>query len=270
MEETLANIELSATIRELETKFKEQMAMVDHSDSIQKIMIAEQSFRAELEEVQKQLIEFAANFDNPDSISKEHRKILIESHRKWGKFGWTWIPIETLNFYDDPPVDANDAYERVKLYCFPRYADLLFDDLRKTDINKSDLKSAIFCFQNQQYKACSLLLFGIIDAELIYKMPKSCKAGNRRPSGIGAINALKRNEESKRQLSLLLHGVNLFSCLETFFANGNDFEDEPAIINRNFIAHGMNKREVCQQDCVQLFLALYNLTHFLKLYKSEK
>jgi len=55
----------------------------------------------------------------------------------------------------------------------------------------------------------------------------------------------------------------MFACFEKFFENGNDFRKEPKLINRNFIAHGMNRRDVRKRDCIQLFLALYNLVDFL-------
>ena len=269
MEETLSDVELSATIRKLEEDFKKQMISLDLSYSAQQIVTAE-SILAEIRESTKYFAEAIANLDDPNNISEKDKQELFRSHRKWGELGWTYFLCETLNFYDTPPTDANDAYEKVKIYCSPRGMELLFDDLRKENIRKSDLDSAIFCFQNRQYKACTLLLFGIIESKLICKMPKPHETGKHRPGGGSAVKILKRQNKNENSLFLMLHGANLFSCLETFFANGNDFKNEPLVINRNFVAHGMNKREVRRRDCVQLFLALYNFTRFLKLYKSKE
>ena len=62
----------------------------------------------------------------------------------------------------------------------------------------------------------------------------------------------------------MLYATGLLSCLNTFFADGNDFRHEPDVINRNFIDHGMNRRRVRKKDCIQLFVALYDLIEFLE------
>ncbi len=55
----------------------------------------------------------------------------------------------------------------------------------------------------------------------------------------------------------------LIECLNKFFEDGHDFREEPKVINRNFIDHGMNQRRVRRKDCIQLFLALHNLVELL-------
>ena len=66
----------------------------------------------------------------------------------------------------------------------------------------------------------------------------------------------------ERRLHRIFGG--LFSCIETVFAPAENFKAEPYTFNRNYLAHGMTRRPVRQRDCIQLFLALYNLTVFLK------
>ena len=48
--------------------------------------------------------------------------------------------------------------------------------------------------------------------------------------------------------------------------NGDDFVKEPDVINRNFVGHGMNRRKVRRKDCIQLFLALYNVVDMTEEY----
>lgn len=46
-------------------------------------------------------------------------------------------------------------------------------------------------------------------------------------------------------------------------SGGENFVKEPKTINRNYIDHGMNTRDVRKRDCVQLFLATYNLCEIM-------
>lgn len=53
-------------------------------------------------------------------------------------------------------------------YCKDADMQDLFSEMRKEKkIKKSDLEEAIFCFENKKWKACILILFGLIDAKLI-------------------------------------------------------------------------------------------------------
>ena len=61
---------------------------------------------------------------------------------------------------------------------------------------------------------------------------------------------------------MLLSYTNLFACIAEFFAQGNDFKEQPKLANRNFIDHGMLHKDVRRRDCVQLFLLYYNFIEF--------
>lgn len=198
------------------------------------------------------------------SLSEERKQEILESHLQWGQLGWTWFQDAPIDFYDNPPVDIRDADAKVKHLCSMQGMESIFNQIREQKINHEDLESAIFCFQNKQYKACALMLFGLIDAKLIRKQPKSEK---RRPAGATAIKKIKGQFEEKKAeqaFYTMLCFANLIACLETFFADGNDFKIEPFTINRNFVDHGMNRRRVRKRDCIQLFLALNNLLYCLE------
>lgn len=202
-----------------------------------------------------------ADFQIP-TVTEERKQELIASYKKWGEYGWTLCPGAPFDCFDELPASIEAANAVMTPLCSKREMELLFDELRSQRIKKEDLNAAILCYNNRQYKACALILFAIIDAKLIRKQKRGEK---HRPSGSKAAKRLREQFEggdNEKKLLTMLLCVNLFSCLETLFANADDFRVEPATINRNFVSHGMTRRPVRQRDCIQLFLALYNLMLF--------
>jgi len=88
----------------------------------------------------------------------------------------------------------------------------------------------------------------------------------RRDSGAQAANHIKKRIENEHDINkkffMLLSYTNLFACIAEFFAQGNDFKEQPKIANRNFIDHGMLHKDVRRRDCVQLFFLYYNFIEF--------
>lgn len=214
-----------------------------------------------IQQISASFAETIANISIP-IFSEEEKQRLYESHCQWGKSGWTWFQDAPMSFYDNPPTDMKDANAKVKHLCTMQGMESIFSQLREQKINHEDLESAIFCFRNKQYKACALMLFGLIDAKLIRVQPRNKK----REVGSKAVHLLKTQFEGNKDeqvLYIMLFCSNLFACLETMFAYGNNFKDEPDIVNRNFADHGMNRRRIRKRDCIQLFLVLNNLMYFL-------
>lgn len=217
---------------------------------------------AALQQFSTYLSEAVANIKIP-MLSEDRKQELLENHKQWGQYGWTWLPNAPFNFFNTLPLDYNDANKKVESLCSAKVVEDLFNKLRQQNLNKADLESAIFCYHNRQYKACVLILFGLIDAKLIRRQPIR---ENRRKVGATAVKKLKgqfEEEKDEQAFYRILYFANLITCLETFFADGNNFKDEPLTINRNFVDHGMNRRNVRKRDCIQLFLALHNLLYFL-------
>lgn len=215
-----------------------------------------------IQQISTSFVETIANISIP-IFSEEERQKLLESHCQWGRLGWTWFQDAPMNFYDNPPTDMKDASVKVRHLCTMQGMESIFSQLREQKINHEDLESAIFCFRNKQYKACALMLFGLIDAKLIRVQSKN---KGKRKVGAGAVRQLKTQFEANKNEQVfytMLFCSNLFACLETIFAYGNDFKDEPNTINRNFVDHGMNHSRIRKRDCVQLFLVLNNLMYFL-------
>lgn len=221
-----------------------------------------------VEAIQQVATSFAkaiADFQVP-TITEERKQELIASYQKWGEYGWTLYPDVPFDAFGEFPENLKAANATMMSFCSKYATNRLFEKLREQRIKKEDLEAAILCYDNRQYKACALILFGIIDAKLIRKQKR--KYGEKyRPSGSKAIKRLREqfegNDKEEMLFTMLLF-ANLFTCLETLFANGDDFKIEPATINRNFVSHGMTRRPVRQRDCIQLFLVLYNLMQFFE------
>lgn len=86
--------------------------------------------------------------------------------------------------------------------------------------------------------------------------------GKDKKVGLGAVWwAKKRTKkyEEKKFLYRMLRYVGVFEALTIFFEDTKNFKIESMVLNRNYIDHGMNRKNVRKKDCIQLFLLLYNL-----------
>ena len=212
--------------------------------------------------------QFISQIHTP-TISQERKQEMIDAHKQWGELGWTYFPDAPLGFYNKPPASVETANDTVMRFCSKAGMTRIFNDLRTRNIKKEDLEAAIYCYEHGQYKACSLILFGIIDSKMIRTQKRGEK---RRKIGARAVGLLKgsfEKSQNEEALYIMLDYVNLFACLEAMFADGCDFKSEPSIINRNFVAHGMNRRSVRKRDCIQLFLVLDNLLYFLSYGRKD-
>lgn len=183
--------------------------------------------------------------------------------------GWTFPPSASLSVFDAFPIDRDQANQYMERICTEDEMDDGFSRLHSKIMEKEDMDSAVFCYKNEQYKACALLLFSLIDGILIRKQELEVgdvKKANR-SVGKKAVEKLKAKygiPEDESSVMTLLLDSNLIACLMSFYANGDNFKKEPPTINRNFISHGMMERTVQKYDCIQLFLALLNLLEFVE------
>lgn len=217
--------------------------------------------------VQRSINSYVIGLQIP-SVSEERRQELLASYRAWGEYGWTLNPNESfLKLFKNPPVDKKDADKTALQGC--KDTELLFQDLcEHRRAKKSDLGEAIADFKDRRYKSCALVLFALIDAQLIRFQRKKETKGNRRGVGSRAVKrAIERVgiDEQTDGLFSALYYANLFSCLGKVFEDGNDFKQQPEVINRNFLDHGMLTRPVRKKDCLQLFLLYYNVLEMLDM-----
>lgn len=204
-------------------------------------------------------------------FSEEEKEQIKVSYTKWAEYGWTSIPNAPISFYFKPPIDIKEANRKALKYCRKKDMEELFEKMKSISrIKQSDLDEAIFCFENQKYKSCAMILFALMDSKLIrLQKEEDKKKRKNRPSGKQAANNIKKrlSSEVEGTFYLVLEYINLFSCFEVVFKSGNDFKKQPKVINRNFLDHGMLTRDVKRMDCVQLFLLYYNFMKMLELIK---
>lgn len=131
------------------------------------------------------------------NISEEEIEEWKTNYQKWGELGWTLLPNAPFNLFKELPEDEPTANKLAMSYCDRDAMDFIFSGLAEKKVKKKDLESAIFCYNNRQYKACALLLFGIIDSKLIKAQPKE----NNRKVGQGATKAFRKSMEKKVEKS---------------------------------------------------------------------
>lgn len=207
------------------------------------------------------------------TISEERKEAVRLSHDKWGRYGWTIIPNAEFSLFDDCPETITEANKAALAFCKPKDMELFFSELMNVrGVKKSDVEAAKFCFRSKQYKPCAMILFSLLDAKLIrlqrkedYQIRRD-KTKYRASGGLAAKLLAKHIRDEKdieNTLFALYAFTNLFACLETVFADGKDFRWKPAVINRNFVDHGMWTKTITRKDCVQVFLLYYNFLELL-------
>ena len=199
-------------------------------------------------------------------LSDEEKERALKSCEKWGSFGWTPHPETPISFYFDCPDDYKEADRCALKLCTTTATIRLLNRLKASKIPKKDFSEAVFNFENRQYKSCAMMLYAIIDGQVL-KYQKRLKEKELRVCGPNAVRFLKKtlNEKTdinERLLSLLKYSC-LLKCLEKFFEYGNDFALITNIANRNLVDHGMMNKPVRRKDCLKLFLLLYNLLEFI-------
>lgn len=207
-------------------------------DDIRKIERLVESQSIFLKKVAISFENMASNIDGL-TLSEEEQSDLTESYIKWGKLGWTPFLNKEYIYFLVPPKNNVDGDNKLKEYCSSSSVKELFNILNNQIGNLSGLQSAIFCYQQGEYKACTLLLFSLIEERLLKRQTNTAKVGK------GAVELLEsdyKNIEADDLFSNLLRYACLFSCLYVMFARANDFKDSMMVINRNYVCHGMEDR----------------------------
>lgn len=221
--------------------------------------------------VTRQVEEFVQLLEETE-LSEEEQEKLISSYRMWGKLGWTVPPDAPINIFNEEPKDAVEGYQRLRPYLEKENIEELFEKLRSFEkVKKADIEEAISCYQAKQYKACTLIVFSMIDSKLIRAQRKEDRnKRDRRPVGRRAaknlFDRLSKQEKEQELLIVVLHRINTLEAIVTFFGDADDFKKQPTIVNRNFVTHGMLYRKVTRKDCIMLFLLLYNFIQVREFY----
>lgn len=198
------------------------------------------------------------------------RQKLIDCYKGWGQYGWTCNSEVNSTIFDKLPATPSEADEVMQQYCTTENVASMLHSIAERGVNQQDLNEAFQCYKAGMYKASALILFALIDHELITmdyrKPPRRGEAQGWRKTGEKAVMAYRDEHQPKGEESVLfnyLWFLNIVEALLTLMADGDDFQNEPDMINRNFVSHGMSQRIVKEIDCFKVWSALYTLTAIL-------
>lgn len=124
-------------------------------------------------------------------------------------------------------------------------------------------KQAISNYKNDNYYSCAVSLFPIIESYHQYMTNYSKNGFYRIKENLSKVNKSIENINQiyNTKIEYYMDLVNQFNDLaeKHYFCVSLDRENEPEIINRNRIMHGLFSREISQKDCLQLFCTLSNM-----------
>ena len=135
-------------------------------------------------------------------------------------------------------------------------------------------KQAIANYKSKCYYACAVSLFPIIESyhkyvndysgDKIYKIKKNLS------NLTDKVLALQKTIEcGVKYYTELIEQFNELAQ-KHYFNVSLDMDDEPEIINRNRIVHGIFSREIDEKDCLQLFCVITNLVFIKQLIEANK
>lgn len=159
------------------------------------------------------------------------------------------------------PVTTEELYIRN----FDRYFDGLFDFNIGEKNSRIDryYHQAIFNYKNHCYYSCAVSLFPIIESyhqfinnfneDCFYKIKDNLESVTKKMETVKQIYNI--------QIEYYKNLVKQFNELakKHYFKKSVSRKNEPEIINRNRIMHGLFSREISQKDCLQLFCVISNM-----------
>jgi hypothetical protein len=203
-------------------------------------------------------------------ISDEERKRLERNYKKWGDFGWTYIPHLTVELLDSDPVDVKRADKKAYRYTSKEVVNAIWGEMREMEnVKKSDLKELERCFEGEMYKATCMMAFGMIDSKIVQaqEIEKRTPGNKGRSRVLGEIESKMHGRD---ELFLELYARNIMACLDKIYKENKGFTTQPTVINRHFIIHGMLYRKVSRKDAIKVILLAYNVHNLMLLLSVGK
>lgn len=175
-----------------------------------------------------------------------------------GGFGWSFNTSINKKFFLTAPNSLQSADTLMQEYCNDEEIFRIKKELKSANINQTDLEEAYFTYINRKYKSSVMLLFSLLDQQLINRHFYNEEGYLK--TGVGVIGELKKSKKVHKGNTHLhyLQFTLIIYCLISLFQSNNNFEIEPPIINRNFLIHGMSKNDVNKIDCMKVWSALYS------------
>ena len=191
--------------------------------------------------------------------SKKKKKNML----RWADFGWGVID-EVLQKDTDYETmcSVKDADLIIEKYLTEDIINQLIKNIKESKLNSLVFGEAVDCFSDGRYTSCILILYSIIDS--FFLKYARIKEKPRPLSNKAAKDLIDSDKIKDLKLKIFLRVYVPLKAITVLFARGNDFTDEPDLANRNFISHGMNKRQVTKLDCVKALIILCNLIEIEK------
>lgn len=180
----------------------------------------------------------------------------IKGYEQWGKYGWTFSPSVEYDFFKNAPTSVEEANRIMEKYLNNDEINSIKNALQIAGVDTYELEEAFSCYSQEMYKSCSLILFGIIDNK-IYSYGL---LNNKDRVKLGSSFA-KDYVNKKKYDELTLQGafINVLKGIETIFDDGDNFTKPMTTINRNYLTHGMSKRNISKLECFQVWCLAYSV-----------
>lgn len=187
---------------------------------------------------------------------------IAESNLRYQKDGW-FIWLQTYNFTPGIPCKDNDE---LFTYWFDKYFDRHFGI---ADFGGRYFFEAINNYKSGQYYSCVCGLFPLIeflerriskfDGESVFHIKKALEE-----SQVKDLSGYKKYfEEFESNLNAFLK--------ENIYAVSAEIEEEPKVICRNRVLHGIFTRDINKTDCLKLFCIVKSMSQFANwLYSLEE
>lgn len=180
------------------------------------------------------------------------------------KQGWMF-PFAFINTRITTSGSVNVTTEELYIRNFNRLFDRLFcfNIGEKNSRIDRHYKQAIFNYKNKCYYSCAVSLFPIIESyhqymnnfnnDEFYKIKNNLESITEKVEDVKQIYVTR--------ITYYINLVKQFNDLAKnhYFNRSLDRKNEPEIINRNRIMHGLFSREISQKDCLQLFCVISNM-----------
>ncbi len=205
-------------------------------------------------------------------ISEEELQQKIKSIETWANYGWTFLEWAPFSYTDFIPNNQLEADKYAISFIPDKELQAYFDELYIYNIDKSEIKEAISCFEHKEYRGCSMILISLIERRLLILQRKQSH-GKKINVGAGACNKFANTvlqdlkDDSFVYKYLLAYSLELY--LNTLFSKTDNFKSKTAYLNRNYLLHGMLKKRVTKKDCLKLFLTLGNIFHAIEFSKYD-
>lgn len=206
--------------------------------------------------------------DNIVKINEFLQGFKLEESKKleYDNYVNEWVKCGLCIPYDKPiqlainPLKSNEVEPFLKCYLKKRKLSEIKNKLLIMEfINKDEVRFLFKLLKNKKYKVCSMIIFSFIDCVVINLQKSSTK---KLPKQIKDIIP----KESFNIGYLYFESSLICKLLEEYYKRADDFRNEEKynLLNRNFLLHGMSKREISKFECVKLLLLLIFVYDYLK------